>query len=88
MYGPWTFPFPDDAARLTSGATRDAGWFRAQVRSGRATCGARVRISVAHGVAVLRGSAPSREVQRELGALALQLDGVRDVCNQVGYPRD
>ena len=50
--------------------------------------GATLTAELVDGVLVLRGKVASREAYLVASREAGSLDGVRDVCNQVVYPRD
>ena len=51
------------------------------------TTGERVRASLVDGVIVLRGRVSSRQAHRAMSIAASEVPGVRDVCNQLEYPR-
>ena len=88
----WGLPHPDD--RVPVPAQRDVSdevslhsMLEERLRHNPWLTTAEVTMNLLDGVVVLRGRVSSVEAQRALSEAAWTLPGIRDVSNQVEYPR-
>ena len=89
----WPMPQPEDGDVTAHSKGAAAGTtvqlaLRQRLERNPLFAGATLTAELVGGVLVLRGKVASREAYLVVSREACDLDGVRDVCNQVVYPHD